>query len=163
MNLDQAQAQYRDFVPSFQSLILGTTTAEGQPNTSYAPFICDAQWNFYCFVSGLAVHTQNLHANPQATVLLIEDEAKSNNIFARRRLSYDCTVSWLERETLDWEAIADQFQTQFGEIVGLLRGLGDFQIVCLTPRSGRFVVGFSAAYQIQGNDLSQLVPLSKPM
>ncbi|MGB0564660.1 MAG: pyridoxamine 5'-phosphate oxidase family protein, partial [Spirulinaceae cyanobacterium] len=51
MDLDQAQAQYRDFVPRFQSLILGTITSEGRPDTSYAPFVCDAERNFYCFVS----------------------------------------------------------------------------------------------------------------
>ena len=162
MNLDQAQAQYREFLTDFQSLVLGTTTPAGQPDTSYAPFVSDAERNFYCFVSGLSAHTQNLRANPQATVLLIEDEAKSSNIFARRRLSYACTVSWLERDTPHWDAIADQFQDQFGEVVGLLRSLGDFQLVCLTPRSGRFVVGFGAAYQIQGDDLSQLVPMAKP-
>lgn len=157
--LTQAQAQYATFLDAFQSLVLSTVTPEGLPQASYAPFVRDAQGNFYIFVSGLAAHTQNLHSQPVASILFIEDEQDCHNFFARRRLTYHCTVRWLPRETSEWEAIVSQFQAQFGEIIGLLRGLQDFQIAGLEPQSGRFVVGFGAAYAIEGKDLSQLVQL----
>lgn len=157
--LAQAQAQYQDFVAPFQSLVLSTITADGLPHASYAPFVVDEDKTFYLFVSGLSEHTQNLRSRPHASILFIEDESQTQNLFARRRLTYDCAVSWLERETDSWIAIADRFQDQFGEIIGILRSLGDFEIVSLQPRSGRFVIGFGAAYQIQGENLDQLVQL----
>lgn len=153
------QTLYRDFPHQFQSLILSTVSAEGVPHGSYAPFVMDAARQCYLFVSGLSIHTQNLRTTQRAAVLWLEDEAQCSQIFARRRLSYDCAVRVLERGTTEWEAIADQFEARFGEMVATLRGLGDFQLVCLTPQGGRFVLGFGAAYGIKGDELDRLYPL----
>ena len=40
------------------------------------------------------------------------------------------------------------------------RALPDFRIFQLTPRDGRFVIGFGAAYQISGDNLSQLTHIT---
>lgn len=158
-SLEQAQQEYEQFLVTIQSVMLSTVSPEGKPNASYAPFVTDAKRNIYLFISGLSTHTQNLQAQPLASLLFIEDEQNCANIFARKRLTYDCEVMWLARETPEWIAIAAQFQTQFGEIITMLRSLADFQIVCLKPRSGRFVLGFGAAYRITGDNLDQLVHL----
>ncbi|MBD2679390.1 MULTISPECIES: HugZ family protein [Nostoc] len=158
--LESIQAEYEKFPEQFESIIISTVSPEGIPNASYAPFVMDDAKNIYIYVSGLATHTKNLHTNPHVSVLFIEDEAKSNQIFARTRLNFDCTVTLVERETDKWNQIVDKFQGQFGQIIEILRGLSDFRVFQLTPREGRFVVGFGAAYRISGDNLHQLVHIT---
>ena len=155
-----ALATYQTFPEQFQSLILSTVSAEGQPNASYAPFVMDDDRNFYIYVSGLSSHTQNLHATAKASLLLIEDEAQTKQIFARTRLSYDCTATLVEAETPAWEALADQFQDRFGAMIDMLRQLPDFRIFRLQPQAGRLVIGFGAAFDVDPQDLSRLVPVT---
>jgi heme iron utilization protein len=157
--IEKAQAAYQIFVNRFQSAILSTISADGIPNASYAPFVRDDDRNFYVYVSGLATHTQNLASNPKVSILLIEDEANTEQIFARTRLSFECTAKELERESELWTNIADRFSDRFGEIIENLRGLADFRIFQLTPYEGRFVMGFGAIYPIEGDNLDRLVPL----
>ena len=147
---------YNAFPRQFRSIVLSTVSAQGQPHSSYAPFVIDASKNIYVYISGLSEHTGNLKATGQASVLFIEDESKTEQIFARRRLTYACNVEVLPREGEQWHAIADQFEKQFGNIIALLKGLADFEIFQLSPQSGQFVVGFGAAYQISGDDLTTL-------
>jgi heme iron utilization protein len=151
---------YAHFIDSFQSLMLATVGEDGAPNASYAPFVVDGDRNFYIFISGLASHTQNLAATGRASILLIEDEAQAKQMFARRRLSYDCRVRLIERDAVNWGAIVDQFAERFGPIVEMMRDLDDFRIVQLQPVEGRFVLGFGAAYQVDPQDLTQLVHLT---
>ncbi len=161
---EDAVATYQTFAEGFQSLMLSTVSADGMPNASYAPFVKDEANHFYIFVSGLSTHTQNLHTVPKASILLIEDEQNTAQIFARRRLTLDCEATLLEREmdgqeTEAWAAIANQFQARFGPMIEMLRGLSDFRIFQLRPFAGRFVLGFGAAYAVDPNRLNQLLPL----
>jgi putative heme iron utilization protein len=158
--LEKVQAEYEKFTEQFQSVIISTVNAQGTPNASYAPFVMDNSQNIYIYVSGLSTHTKNIYANPHVCVLFIEDETQTNQIFARRRLSFDCTGTLIERETNQWNHIVEQFQQRFGEIIEVLRGLSDFRIFQLTPSEGRFVVGFGAAYHISGDNLQQLVQIT---
>ncbi len=68
---------FANFKQSVKTLQLSTLTTEGKPNASYSPFVTDEQGNFYIFISQLASHTQDLLANLQASILLIQDEAES--------------------------------------------------------------------------------------
>ncbi len=159
---DSLIQDYRTFPDQFGSAILGTTSESGQPQASYAPCVIDENRNVYIFVSGLSAHTQNLTATGKASVLFIEDEVKTQQMFARKRLSYDCTARLLERESAPWEAIARQFEARFGNIVEVMKGLSDFRIFQLCPQGGRFVVGFGRAYDIDPNNLGKLIHKGKP-
>ena len=131
------------------------------PNGSYTPFVMDEFKNIYIYVSGLSPHTQNINLNHKVNVLFIEDEAQTPQIFARRRLNYDCTAILIERETQTWLNIVDKFEARFGEIIQMLRSLDDFRIFKLTPHSGRFVIGFGQAYHINGDNLDKLVQIGR--
>lgn len=150
-------AAYQAFPSQKQSLMLSTVNLEGTPNASYTPFVMDEARNLYIYVSGLSAHTQNLHNTGKASVLLIDDESETQQIFARRRLTYDCSAQPLEPGSPECDRIADQFEARFGNIIQMFRQLADFQIFKLTPYGGRFVVGFGAAYEIDPDDLSQLI------
>jgi heme iron utilization protein len=95
---EKAQAEYQTFTEQIQSAIISTVSSEGIPNASYAPFVMDESKNIYIYVSGLSTHTQNLYAKSYASILFIEDEAQTKQIFARRRLTFECTASLIERE-----------------------------------------------------------------
>ncbi len=150
-------AAYQSLPLRVQSLMLSTVSPDGQPHASYAPYVMDDAHQIYIFVSGLSAHTGHLHRTGLASVLLIEDEAKAGQVFARQRISYDCQATLLPRDSEGWQAVADRFEQRFGEIIQMLRSLEDFQIFCLSPQAGRFVMGFGAAYAVDPHDLSQLV------
>jgi heme iron utilization protein len=158
---EKAQAEYEKFPEQFTSIIISTVSKQGIPNASYAPFVMDDDKNIYIYVSGLATHTQNIHDHPVVSVLFIDDEAKTKQIFARRRLNFDCSASLLVRETEKWQQIVDKFQLRFGELITTLRSLPDFRILQLTPNTGRFVIGFGAAYNIKGENINQLIQITK--
>ncbi|MBO3461272.1 pyridoxamine 5'-phosphate oxidase family protein [Aetokthonos hydrillicola Thurmond2011] len=154
---EQALSAYQGFTDIFQSLILSTVSKDGVPNASYAPFVMDESKSIYIYVSGLSTHTQNLYSIPRASVLFIEDESQTQEIFARRRLTFDCTAKLVERDTELWAQIFERFQVQFGEIIQIFRDLPDFRIFQLTPSKGRFVIGFGAAYAVDPNNLGSLI------
>ncbi|MEM7713833.1 MAG: pyridoxamine 5'-phosphate oxidase family protein [Cyanobacteria bacterium P01_A01_bin.68] len=159
--LEKATLEYQQFTQEFQSIIISTVNEEGMPNGSYTPFVMDEFKNIYIYVSGLSPHTQNINLNHKVNVLFIEDEAQTPQIFARRRLNYDCTATLIERETEKWLNIVGKFEARFGEIIELLRGLADFRVFKLTPHSGRFVIGFGQAYHIDGDNLEKLVQIGR--
>ncbi len=157
---ETALAAYQGFSDLFQSVVLSTVSEDGIPNASYAPFIIDESKNIYIYVSGLSSHTQNLYTVPRVSVLFIEDESQTKQIFARRRLTFDCTASLVDRDAQLWNQIVDRFEARFGEIIQILRDLPDFRIFQLTPSKGRFVIGFGAAYEVDPNNLSTLVNIT---
>ncbi len=154
--LEKAQIAYNQFPQQLQTIILSTMSEDGFPHTSYAPFVMDEAKNIYILASDLASHTQHLRNSGKASILFIAEESKTPQIFARTRLTFNCTATIIERETNQWESIVDQLQARFGEIVGMLRGLMDFHLFKLTPTQGQFVMGFGQAYQISGEKLDVL-------
>ena len=156
-SLDTVIEAYQALPTRMLSLMLSTVSDDGLPHASYAPYIIDDDYQIFIFTSGLSAHTDNLHTTGLASVLLIEDEAVVTQVFARQRITYDCRAALLPRGTEAWEAVADRFEQRFGEIISMLRSLGDFQIFCLSPQAGRFVMGFGAAYAVNPKDFSQLL------
>ena len=154
-----AVVTYNEFPQQFQSVILATVSEQGIPHSSYAPFVIDSDKNIYILTSELAVHTQDLLTSGKVSTLFIQEESQSPNIFARTRLSYDCTVTDIDRDTPEWQLRVDQMQARFGETVGMIRQLTDFHLLKLTPTGGRFTVGFGKIYDIKSEDLSRLIPV----
>ena len=155
-NLEQAAQEYRDFLPSFRSLCLATVDETGKPDLSYAPHVLSPEGRFYVFLSDLARHTGLLRTSGCASVLLIEAEAQAQEIFARKRISFQCQAEQVERESMEWGQILAEFEQQFGEIVTLLKGLGDFHLFRLSPESGLFIKGFGQAFAIGGERMDEL-------
>ncbi len=148
---------YRSFPSEFNSVILSTTSVGGDPNSSYAPCVIDQDRNIYIFASGLALHTRNMHETGKVSTLFIEDESKVSQIFARKRLSYDCVVHLMDRGTEEWNTIAQKFSDRFGSVVQVFKDLEDFRLFKLQPKSGRFVVGFGDAYRVDPDDIGKLL------
>ena len=159
-NLEQAAQEYRTLLQSFRSLCLATVDETGKPDLSYAPHVLSPKGWCYVFLSDLARHTGLLRASGCASVLLIEAEAQAQEIFVRKRISFQCQAVQVERESKEWGQIMAEFEQQFGEIVTLLKGLEDFHLFRLTPESGLFVKGFGQAFSIGGDQLDELQHLA---
>jgi len=152
----RAQREFDGFSARFSSAVLATVDEQGVPTASYIPCVEDEQGRFYGFVSRLAAHTANLEQRKRASVLFIEDESGSAEIFARRRLTYDCTAEVLEREHTDTAGIMQRFVARFSGMGERIVSLPDFRAVRLTPRGGNFVIGFGAAFRVEGRQLQHL-------
>ena len=149
----KVEAEYKAFLGKFRSLQLSTIGDAGRPECSYAPFVIDIQSNFYVYVSGLSNHTKNMRNDNRAGIMLIEDEDKAENIFSRKRLTFECEVKKIERSDDEWEPIMQLFDELAGEIMATLRVLSDFELMSLSPKSGLFVSGFAKAYEIHGENM----------
>ncbi len=151
-NLNERANALQELLGSQQTLLLSTATLSGIPDISYAPFVRDGSGCFYVFISELAAHTDNLLTNPQVSVMFVRPESESNNLFARERAIFDCSVKEIDRIDDCYSTQLKALQIQFGEIVGVLRTLSDFHLFALTPMSGRYVAGFGQAYTINVKD-----------
>jgi len=136
------------FIGSFDSLELASVDNASKPHISYAPFITN-QNRFYICTSGMAKHTSYLSENRVASIMFIEDEAKCENIFARKRVTFDVEVSTIARNSMEFEGAMSLFEQKFGENAQIYRALADFILFELKPVSGRAVFGFGAAVDLK--------------
>lgn len=154
--LAHAQQAALEFRRALTTVILGTVSASGDPEASVAPAVLGPDGSFLVYVSSLAAHTRNLLHSRKASVLLVEDEAKSSQPMARRRMTFACSVHPLVRDTGEFAASMPAFRQRFGAIVTQLECLPDFQLFRLTPQRGRLVLGFGQAYEVDPSDWSRL-------
>ncbi len=153
---EKLEREMRAFRGTLRSVVLATTNSEGLPDASYAPCLEDAAGHVYIFVSGLARHTQNLLTTARVSVLFIEDEGETANVFARRRLTLDCSAAPIPRDYPDWVGVLDGLAERQGKLVETLRGLADFQLFRLTPRSATYVRGLGQTFRFEGEGLKQV-------
>ena len=144
------------FKSSIKTMSLSTLTDTGQPNISYAPFVTDDDGFFYVFLSQLASHTQDLLNQPVASIMLMEDEQNSRQLFARQRITYHCAINIIQSGYKTYDEILNNFESSFGSIIPLLRNLPDFILFKLSPTEGRYVEGFGKAYELAGENLTKL-------
>lgn len=145
IDLEKAKESYLDFVASRKNLILGLLDDQGRPFISYAPFV-KKDGRLYIYISKIADHYHYLEKSEYADVLLIADEAGTNNKFATERVRWLCTSKYLGNE--GFEEVFDLFNKEHGaKMIELLRSL-DFSLFELTPSQGRYVVGFGMAFDV---------------
>ena len=143
-----------------RSLVLATIDPSGNPHASYAPFWRNPEGLLYIYVSNLSPHTRNLESG-QASILLLEDEQDSRQIFARTRISFQCNVGEIEREGEPYHSVINALHDLHGEVIKTLETLPDFRLFELRPESGRFIRGFGQAYEIDAG-LTSVVPITGP-
>ncbi len=140
-----------EFIASIQTMIISSVNENTIAHTSYAPFIENEQ-KFYICISAMAKHTHNILNNEMISIMMIEDESKSTNLFARKRVTFDMQVTAIERNSLIFNGSMTLFRDKFGNSAGIYESMQDFQLFELTPMSGRAVFGFGEAYDFrEGN------------
>jgi putative heme iron utilization protein len=153
--LDSARREYRALRDSSKSALLATLAEEQMPCASYAPLVwVDDRCYFY--LSDLASHTRNLKRCPSISLLLMEDEDRVANAFARRRITFEATVVIVERKDPLFARVLAEFRHCFGKVMDMIEPLPDFHLFRLQLQAGRFVRGFGQAYELTGDRLNEL-------
>lgn len=154
-DLQQVLAESRQFPALFESLHLASCDPAGLPEASYAPYLAH-DGAYWVYTSELSAHTANLAATGRCSVLFIESEAQARHLFARRRLTLQCTAHEQARASACFEQVMDGFEAKFGSFMRMLRQLEDFHLYALRAHSGSYVAGFARAYTLQGEDLGEI-------
>lgn len=140
----------QELINSSKSIILATVDAEGNPNSSYAPFV-QVEQTFYILVSFMAKHTKNLADGRKTSIMFIEDESATKQIYARERLTFEATTSQIERDAEIWTQVVAKLKETHGKIVDVISDMGDFILIALQPVKGSYVNGFGSAYFVDAN------------
>lgn len=143
-----------------KTLLLATVDSSGTPNVSYAPFVIN-NGEYQVLISTIARHARNLQEVPKVSLMLIDDESKSREIFARRRLTFDATSRLVERHSPEWESTIAALKARHGELVSDLASMMDFNVFSFKPEQGLFVKGFGKAFQVSTDDLVSFVHLDE--
>ena len=152
----EATREMARLLNEYKTVSLATNSSAGLPTVSYAPAALDSARNLYLFVSELSEHTANLHARPEVSIMLIEDESRSKQLFARNRLTMTGIAQHIAREDEQWSEAAEVYRARFGKFFDQLSTLKDFHMFKIQPTSARLVVGFGAAYDIALPDWTAL-------
>ena len=154
---EDAQKQAKSLTPKVKeliartkSVILATVDAEGIPNSSYAPFI-EVNNTFYILVSFMAKHTKNLADGRKTSVMFIEDESSTKQIYARERLTIEASTSQVERDSEIWNTVVAKLKETHGKVVNVIAEMKDFILIGLHPVKGSYVNGFGSAYFVDQN------------
>ena len=139
------------FIQSCSTLQIASISKENLPSISYAPFIQNEQ-RFYICLSSMAKHTHNIQHQPKISIMMIEDESTSTNLFARKRVTFDVITTAIQRDSLIFNGAMTLFKDKFGTNASIYESLADFQLFELDPQSGRAVFGFGEAYDFQDGD-----------
>ncbi|MCH6257943.1 pyridoxamine 5'-phosphate oxidase family protein [Puniceicoccaceae bacterium K14] len=151
-----ARAEMIQLLSSVKSVMLGTATSNGSPSVSYAPVYVDDSSRMYVFLSSMAKHYGLLKRSKRASVMAIEDEATAENLFARKRATFDCSSVLIERSDPNWAKTMNLMEERLGSTLGYLKDMQDFDLFQLAPKSGRLVLGFGKAYQLSGEELGNI-------
>lgn len=140
----------QELINASKSIILATVDAEGNPNSSYAPFV-QVDQTFYILVSFMAKHTKNLADGRKTSIMFIEDESATKQIYARERLTIEAAASQIERDSEAWNTVVAQLKEVHGKVVEVISEMGDFILIALQPVKGSYVNGFGSAYFVDAN------------
>jgi putative heme iron utilization protein len=144
-----------------RTLQLATLCEDNRPLASYAPYV-HANGALYVYLSELAAHARNLRDRPTVCAMLIHDEAQCEEIFARPRLTLDCTVVEQARDGLVFSSVLDLFESRYGETASTIRALTDFRLFELRPHQARVVSGFAKASEIYPDALNDILGNVEP-
>lgn len=140
----------KELIERSKSVVLATVDVEGNPNSSYAPFVQDGH-TFYILVSFMARHTKNLAEGRKTSMMFIEDESATKQIYARERLTIEATTSQIERDSETWNNVVTKLKEAHGKVVDVISEMGDFILIALQPVKGSYVNGFGSAYFVDSN------------
>jgi len=164
------QQMCQAFFNSRKTLVLSTQDKQGLTETSVTPFVF-ADGVLYVFISELAKHTHNLLQSLQNAAespkimqisgLLLADEAQTEQLFARERITLQLKVKEVFKDSTKYSEILQQFGQEFGEVVTMLEALPDFHLFALQTIKGGYVRGFGQAFAFSDCPCEALTPVTK--
>jgi hypothetical protein len=145
------------FIKNIQTAIIGTLDKNNHPFSSYAPYVHDNH-RFYVYISDIATHAKNIQANPKASLFFAEDESKTSNLFARKRVSLQCESMKIARGSERFETVLGLFAEKFdSKMVETLKKMTDFNLYEFKTVYGEATFGFGKAYFVGGEHMDELI------
>ena len=145
----------RALLVSRRTAALGTVNAAGAAFVSLVPFAIDpASASLVVHISALAAHSQNLHATPQASLMVADSEVAGAPVHALARVSIEVVATWAEPGSTLAAQCRAAYLARFPEAEPMT-SLGDFRFVRLTPQGARQIAGFGAARSLSADELAQ--------
>jgi heme iron utilization protein len=147
----------KEFIANIQTAIIGTLDKNNLPFSSYAPYVYDAN-RFYVYISDIATHAKNIQKTPKASLFFVEDESKTDNLFARKRVSLQCESQKIARGSERFEEVLALFAKKFdAKMVETLKKMTDFNLYEFKVNYGEATFGFGKAYFVGGENMDELV------
>lgn len=159
VDLIKISTEAREFRDSFQTLQIASADHKGRPTASYAPFVQLDEDKFGIYISELATHSQNLTENPFASIMFIEPEAQTTQLFARKRLVYSCKAARYARNSSEFTQVMDALKQRFPETMGFLESMHDFNVFIFSAHHASFVKGFAQAFEFEGGSINKANPI----
>lgn len=152
---EELKKEIETFVNSFKSVVLGTVSENQEIDVTYAPYL-NYEGENYIYISEIGDHYSNLKNNKQKfEVMFLQDESQSVSVLARKRVRYNVTAEFLERNE-NFENILDIFEEKIGREMKIVRNMKDFHLVKLNILDGRYVKGFGQAYILKDGEIFQM-------
>ncbi|MEO4053814.1 pyridoxamine 5'-phosphate oxidase family protein [Solibacillus sp. CAU 1738] len=145
INIEKEQENFIKFIENRKSCVLSMIDDEGQPFISNAAFVKYGE-AFYIYISSIADHFNFINNSEVINLMLVADENETHNHFATERARFKCKPTNLGNEGHD-EIFAEFEKVHGDKLMSLLRTL-DFSLFALTPKEGRYVVGFGKAFNV---------------
>ena len=136
-----------------RTVLMAAPGGDAMPEMGVTPVV-RVDGALYIYPSRLSAHVRAVLAAGRAAFMVIEDESKAQNIWARKRIKFDSELTEIDRETDCFNAVCDVFASRHGPTMGLIRDFTDFHLLQLRPKGGVMVLGFAQAYQLSGPGLA---------
>lgn len=143
----------RDHLLAQKTILISALDEDGMPEMGVTPMIV-VDGVMFIYPSRLSGHVRALLARSQGQFMLIEDEAKSSNIWARNRLKFNAEIHEIARDDPSFNVLCDSFTAAHGPTMQLIRDFTDFHMLRLRPKDGVMVTGFAKAFALSGDDLT---------
>lgn len=131
------------------------TLREGAPSVSMvlynpAPDLtaCDLH------LSRLALHTQDMVAQPMVGLMIVEPEAPARNPLTLRRVSLQGEAALLATDSPAYAEAKAAYLARF-PFAAINFTLADFDLFRVTLHGGRYVAGFGQVFDLTADDLRQ--------
>lgn len=148
----QALERQRDQLFDQATLMMAAQDANGAVEMGVTPFIRH-DGAFFIFPSQLSRHVRALLEQTHGQFMLIADESATANQWARRRLKFNADIETVSRTSEEFTGLCDMFAERHGPTTEVIRDFTDFHMLRLHPTDGVMVLGFAAAYALEGTAL----------
>lgn len=154
----EAQETLAQLIRSRQTASLGTLQNDA-PLVSMVMYAASPDFaEFYIHISQLAVHTQNIIAHPQVSLMICEPESGSKNPQTLARISILGGAEVISADESEYEAIRSRYLDKYPPSAFNFQ-LGDFLLYRIKPQSARFVAGFGKIFNVTPKDISKTAEL----
>ena len=135
-----------------KTIIIAVNNKINYPEIGYAPYIVLNKF-FYIFSSELSPHIKNLLYNQKGTFMIIEDEYKVKNIWARVRLKFEAQIKIVDKKERNYNKICNHIENAHGNSLNLIKQFNDFHLIKISPIKGIIITDFGNAFILDGISL----------